>query len=68
MIMQQHDLKKLTEQYAGFRPSRLCQLWGGAVRIVRIDGEDRPITAEFRQNRLNVSVRKGRVEEILYIG
>ena len=66
--MQQHDIKQLTEQYKGLRPARVMQLWGQAVRVVKADGENLPRTAEFRPNRLNVEVVKGKVVNVESIG
>lgn len=66
--MRQTDTKQLTEQYKGLRPARVMQLWGQAVRVVKADGENLPRTAEFRPNRLNVEVVKGKVVNVESIG
>ena len=66
--MRQTDCKKLTEEYKGLKPARVMQLWGQAVRVVKADGENLPRTAEYRPNRLNVEVVKGKIVNVESIG
>jgi hypothetical protein len=41
---------------------------GWELRVIRREGEDLPMTADFRQNRVNVEVTDGEVTEVLQIG
>jgi hypothetical protein len=41
---------------------------GWILRVVRVDGEDRPVTMDLRPNRVNVEVADGEVTAVLNIG
>jgi hypothetical protein len=41
---------------------------GWILRVVRIDGEDQPVTLDLRPNRVNVEVTDGEVTAVVNIG
>ncbi len=41
---------------------------GWEVRVAREDGVDLPVTADFRENRINVAIEAGVITEVLSIG
>ena len=41
---------------------------GWTVRVARLDGEDQPLTMDFRENRVNVEITDGKVTSVVSVG
>ena len=41
---------------------------GWTVRVARLDGEDQPLTMDFREDRVNVEITDGTVTSIVSVG
>jgi hypothetical protein len=41
---------------------------GWTVRVARLDGEDQPLTMDFRENRVNVEITDGKVTGVVSVG
>ena len=41
---------------------------GWTVRVARLDGEDQPLTMDFREDRVNVEITDGKVTSIVSVG
>jgi hypothetical protein len=47
---------------------KLAADMGLTVRVLRLDGQDLPATADFRTDRVNVAVETGIVTEVISVG